>query len=321
MITRRAFNSRFMAASTGAAFAISAARCGGAKARYALSQEENGLARMTTSALGANVSITVNIPEALDATYLCDAAMDRLDALDAIFNPRLETSELSRLNAAGRLETPSDFLLALNQFSREMKIMTNDTFNTSARPMRLLYAKMPQPSGDDLAQALDLGKGYAIAGSRGIRLTRPGTQIDFENCIQGFAVDILTAQLLGSDVTSGLINVGNAHYAIGTRPDGKPWIIELGGATVPLENAALVTSTPHTGTRIDPRVGALPALHENISVIASQAVMADALATAFSLMPISEITARRAAILGGGLTQRLDIFITNLSGQLVALRG
>jgi len=49
--------------------------------------------------------------------------------------------------------------------------------------------------------------------------------------------------------------------------------------------------------------------------------MADALSTAFLLMPISEITARRGAILGGGITQRLEVFITNLSGQLIALRG
>lgn len=320
MITRRCFNSRLLAASTGAAFALPLTSCSGPKPAYKL-QVENGLTHMTSRAFGQDVSITTGPIAPERRTRIFDSIIERLSELEAIFDPHVATSELAQLNANGRLETPSAFLVALNQFSREMKILTNDTVNVAARPLHVLYSKSSEPDANDLAAALKLSTGYATGTQNRLRVTRPGTQIDFKAYLSGFVVDILSAQILGADISHALITTGEAHYAIGTQPDEKPWTIDLAAATLPLENAALVTSMPHKGTLIDPRVGALPALHERVSVIASQAVMADALCSAFSLMPIREISTRRAAILDGGLTQKLEIYVTDLSGQLVALRG
>ena len=320
MITRRLFNSRLLAASTGAAFALWLSGCGQPKARYSVT-EGGDLFDMTSRALGQPISISLNEPDETRRTRLFDGAMARLDELGAIFNPDIEMSQISRLNANGEIEAPSNFLLSLNQFAREMKIMTNDTFNIADAPLKQLYAKTPRPDPDELSAALALGKGHAIGTADRLRMSRAGTQINFKDCLSGFTADILAAQLAGADVINALITVGRAHYAIGTRPDGTPWSINVGASALPLDNAALATSAPHQGTLIDPRAGALPALHQSVAVIATQTVMADTLATAFSLMPISEIMTRQKAILGGGLTQKLDVYVTNLSGQFIALRG
>jgi thiamine biosynthesis lipoprotein len=94
--------------------------------------------------------------------------------------------------------------------------------------------------------------------------------------------------------------------AIGTRPDGAPWRVGLAdpnepGAlteTVDLIDRAVAT-TSGAGFRFDPSgrfthlfdpaTGRSPALYRTVSVIAPTATEADALSTAFSLMPASRI--------------------------------
>lgn len=321
MISRRLFNSRFLAASTGAAFALTVSGCSKSAPRYDIVKDSPEFIQMNMRTLGADASIVLSGIDETRAIEIFEGAATRLDELNAIFNPNITTSQVSMLNVNRRVETPSDFLLALNQFSREMKMMTGQTFNVADRSLRLLYDQTVKPSTDDIALALGKGQGYASGNATLMTLSRAGTQIDFDACLNGFAADILAAHLSGSQTQSALITIGSARYAMGTRPEARPWIIDLGDQTLPLENAALAMSEPENGFVIDPRVGKLPPLHHNVSVISERAVIADALASAFALMPVQEMMARQKAILGGGLTQRLDIYVTNLSGQFIALRG
>ena len=94
--------------------------------------------------------------------------------------------------------------------------------------------------------------------------------------------------------------------ALGARADGTPWRIGLAdpdkpGAlteTVYLLDRAVAT-TAGAGFRFDPagrfthlfdpRTGRSPALYRTVSVMAPTATEADALSTAFSLMPESRI--------------------------------
>jgi thiamine biosynthesis lipoprotein len=94
--------------------------------------------------------------------------------------------------------------------------------------------------------------------------------------------------------------------AIGSRPEGAPWRVGLAdpdkpGAlaeTIDLVDRAVATSAG-AGFRfdsrgrfthlLDPATGRSPSLYSTVSVIAPTATEADALSTAFSLMPLSRI--------------------------------
>ena len=94
--------------------------------------------------------------------------------------------------------------------------------------------------------------------------------------------------------------------AIGARPEGTPWRVGLADPerpgvlteTVDLVDRAVATSAG-AGFRFDsagrfthlfdPATGRSPSRYSTVSVIAPTATEADALSTAFSLMPLSRI--------------------------------
>ena len=107
--------------------------------------------------------------------------------------------------------------------------------------------------------------------------------------------------LRSAGLSTTLVNMGEIR-AIGARAEGTPWRVGLAdpdkpGAlteTVDLVDRAVAT-TAGAGFRFDlagrfthlfdPRTGRSPALYRTVSVIAPTATEADALSTAFSLMP------------------------------------
>jgi thiamine biosynthesis lipoprotein len=107
-----------------------------------------------------------------------------------------------------------------------------------------------------------------------------------------------------------MVNMGEIR-AIGSRPDGTPWRIGLADPeqpgqiteTIDLADRAVATSAG-AGFRFDrqgrfthlfdPVTGRSPQFYRTVSVVAPTATEADALSTAFSLMPPWRIVATLA---------------------------
>ena len=104
-----------------------------------------------------------------------------------------------------------------------------------------------------------------------------------------------------------MVNMGEIR-AIGSRPDGAPWRVGLADPDRPgeiIESIDLVDRAVATsagaGFRFDrqgrfthlfdPVSGRSPQFYRTVSVAAPTATEADALSTAFSLMPLSEVKA------------------------------
>jgi thiamine biosynthesis lipoprotein len=95
--------------------------------------------------------------------------------------------------------------------------------------------------------------------------------------------------------------------ALGPRPDGLPWRVGVAdpehperiGETLEVTDQAIATSGAY-GFRfdpagrfnhlLDPRTGAPARLHRSVTVVMPTATGADALSTAFSLLPGGKIT-------------------------------
>ena len=138
-----------------------------------------------------------------------------------------------------------------------------------------------------------------------VALNRRGAAITLNGIAQGYATDRVVERLRSAGLSTTLVNMGEIR-AIGTRPEGTPWRVGLAdpdrpGAlteTVDLVDRAVATSAG-AGFRFDPKgrfthlfdpaTGRSPSLYRTVSVIAPTATEADALSTAFSLMPVPRI--------------------------------
>jgi thiamine biosynthesis lipoprotein len=129
----------------------------------------------------------------------------------------------------------------------------------------------------------------------------PGMQLTFNGIAQGHAADEVASLLKSEGFTNVLIDTGEIA-ALGARPDGAAWQAAI---TLPdgreirraaLSNMALAVSSP-SGTLIggskahiiNPMGGA--PLWRIAAVSAPRAALADALSTAFCLMPRQAVEA------------------------------
>ncbi len=135
-------------------------------------------------------------------------------------------------------------------------------------------------------------------GRHGFRLTSESPGIDLGGIAKGYAIDQATACLRMAGVHHALINVGDDVFALGNHPSGDPWRIGIRHPRRPeallqvleLREQAVATSGDYAncffrdGRRyahlLNPHTGRPADAHSSLTVVASSAMLADALATA-----------------------------------------
>jgi thiamine biosynthesis lipoprotein len=122
---------------------------------------------------------------------------------------------------------------------------------------------------------------------------------------QGYVTDRVVGILRAGGIASSLVDMGEIR-AIGSGPGGRPWRAGLAAPDKPdaisealdLVDSAVATSSGKGfnfdraglfGHLLDPRSGRANGRYSSVTVIAPTAMEADALSTAFSLMPANEI--------------------------------
>ncbi|WP_050528090.1 FAD:protein FMN transferase [Pseudorhodobacter aquimaris] len=200
-----------------------------------------------------------------------------------------QDSALRRLNRNGHLAYPDPDLAGLMVLSDQIHSTTNGAFDPSVQPLWLAQAQ-----GDDTqAAAKHVGWGRITHSKSEITLPR-GAALTFNGIAQGWAADRIADLLRSEGFRDVLIDMGEV-VALGQNQNGTPWraaIANPGGAElarVELSNRALATSSPR-GTLIgqaSPHIlhPKLVPLWSTVSVSAPTAALADALSTAFCLMP------------------------------------
>jgi thiamine biosynthesis lipoprotein len=292
------------------------------------------------SALGAQVSIEIYHPDRAEARRLVDRCVLDVRRLEQQFSLYRADSAICTLNRTGVLVAPEADMVALLKASLFFAELTGGAFDPTVQPLWQLYADhfsspRPDPNGpspqkisETLAQ---VGRGGLLVGEDRIALMRRGAAITLNGIAQGYATDQVVNSLRRAGLSTTLVNIGEIR-AIGTRPEGTPWRVGLAdpdqpGAlteTVDLIDSAVATSAG-AGFRFDPEgrfthlfdpaTGHSPQLYRTVSVIAPTATEADALSTAFSLMPgsrIQDIVAIRPDV---------QARVTDSSGTLVLYRA
>jgi FAD:protein FMN transferase len=274
------------------------------------------LVRWQGSALGAQVSIEIHHPDRAEAERLVDVCVQDVRRLEQQFSLYRTDSAICALNRTGILVAPDADTVALLKASLHFADLTDGAFDPTVQPLWQLYADhfssdRPNPDGPPLqaliAALMKVGRdGLRVSQDR-VALTRRGAAITLNGIAQGYATDRVVDRLRSAGLSTSLVNMGEIR-AIGARPEGAPWRVGLGDPdrpgvlteTIALVDRAVATSAG-AGFRFDPAgrfthlfdpaTGRSPSLYRSVSVIAPTATEADALSTAFSLMPVSRIHA------------------------------
>jgi FAD:protein FMN transferase len=280
--------------------------------------------RWRGSALGAQVSIEIYHPDRVEAERLVQQCVLIVRRLEAQFSLYRADSAIRILNRTGILVSPDADMVALLKASLFFAELTDGAFDPTVQPLWQLYADHfaadnPDPvgpSGAILADTLArVGHRDLLVGRDRIALARRGAAITLNGIAQGYATDRVVDTLRGAGLSTTLVDMGEIR-AIGARPEGAPWRVGLADPgrpgelteTIDLMDRAVAT-TAGAGFRFeasgrfthlfDPSTGRSPALYRTVTVIAPTATEADALSTAFSMMPldrIREIVSGRPAV-------------------------
>lgn len=238
-----------------------------------------------------------------DETYArqaARAAFDEVDRLEALLSRYIDHSDISQINrlAPGEFTPVHLDTFACLQWSREMYKITRHTFDITLGTLYEHY-KTPHPSPDP-PNRMPSRMDHLVLREEdlSVGVTGEGISLDLGGIGKGFAVDFIADILREWNIAGALINGGYSSLrAVGTQPDGQPWQTTLRHPrdqtvleTRPLHKQAFSGSGVQKGCHIiDPRTGRPAPNNVAAWAIAPQAVMADALSTAFMILPWEDI--------------------------------
>lgn len=143
----------------------------------------------------------------------------------------LKTSDIYAINhAGGKAVTVSDDTLVILQRSIDVANETKGAFNPAlGNIMEAWNFKAENPSvppAEQITQLLSTSDYHKIT-IRGKDVSSGGTSIDLGGAVKGYALQKVAENLKTNQISSALINMGGAIYALGEKPDGKPYVIGL----------------------------------------------------------------------------------------------
>jgi thiamine biosynthesis lipoprotein len=320
-----------------------------AAAACAPSPSSRAVAELGGPTMGTTWSVKVVEPAAgrideAERAGLQRTAQATLTQIERLMSTWDATSELSRFNASTSLEpfpvAPETF--DVFRWSATLYAETGGAMDPTVAPLVDAWGfgvdRTVPPPDEATVERLraDVGMPLVELDPAGawVRKRRPGVRCSFSALAPGYAADRIASWLLARGYSDFLIDVGGELMARGRNAEGRTWQVaierpQVEGRSiervVSLDDRAISTSGDYRnfrevgGTRLphilDPRTGR-PVRHalSSVSVIAREAVRADALSTALMVMGPDEAMAfaeaRGLAVLlvvrtaDGGLEER-----------------
>ncbi len=263
--------------------------------------------------MGAVATVEIHHDDRDEAQRLVAAACAEARRLERLFSLYIQDSALVELNRTGILVDPAAEMVDLLSISKRYAELTGGLFDVTVQPLWDLYAahfsrKEADPAGPALSAIKDV---LARIGSDRLSVRRDrvavlrGTAVTLNGIAQGYVTDKVVELLQARGITHSLIDMGETR-AIGTRPDGHSWSVGVADpddpgrveTTVPIVDRAVSTSGGYGfqfdpdgrfNHLFDPFSGRCAVRYRSVTTVARSATTADALSTAFSLMPEDRI--------------------------------
>lgn len=263
-------------------------------------------------AQGTYYAVTYYDKEQRDFQPQIDSLLDAFDMTASVYQKGSVISRINDNSSDATNKVFRDIFLTADSISRE----TGGAFDITVMPLVNAWGFGYQdPEKLDKKQIDSVLKyvGYEKVRMKNNRIVKdfPELKIDFNSIAQGYSVDLIGGFLEEKGVKNYLVDVGGEVLAKGKKPGLGLWKVGIEKpaenstssreikAVVSLKNRALATSGTYRkyyekeGIRyshtINPETG-YPVEHTllSVSVMASNAMLADAYATAFMVMGLEE---------------------------------
>ncbi len=270
----------------------------------------------TGQVLGTVGSIALRHPDQAAAERIVAQAAAELRRLEGLFSLYRSDSLLVELNRRGVLVAPPPDMARLLIAALRFAELTDGAFDPTVQPLWELYLRhFARPGADpEGPPAAAVAAALARVGHRGLRvgpdavvLARHGMAVTLNGIAQGYITDRVVELLRREGVAHTLVDLGEAR-ALGRHSAARPWRAALEDPaapgrpwkTVDLLDRALASSGDDGFVfdrrgrfthLLDPASARSPRRYRAVSVLAPDATTADALSTAFALMPIEAIAA------------------------------
>lgn len=262
--------------------------------------------------LGMEFRIVLDLPPQDDGAALARQVYDRVDSLDQVLSDWLPGSELSRLQEvpANTWHPISTELAAVLSTALDVAQRTNGQFDPTIGPLTQLWRlerETGRPASDsvrsDARRRVDWRQLDLDPSQGRVRFRMAGMRLDLGGIAKGWILG-QAADLLRSHGQSRFLLEAGGDLVLGDAPSGSEgWRIrvqrEHGDTVVSLQRVALATSGPSAqslvsadGSKashvIDLRLGSGSTSPLQVTVIGRDAAVTDALATALTLVPVTQ---------------------------------
>lgn len=317
-----------------------------------------GLSMGTSWQVQCYVSAAEHAPE-IHTAELQQGIQAQLDLVVAQMSPWEAESDLNKFNRApaNSWQTlPPEFFKVL-QHSVFVAEQTRGAFDPSIGHLANLWGFGPAGKIQKTPKSIDILQARMRTNWQQIRLNPTessalqigNVHLDLCSTAKGFGVDQVARYLQQIGITSYLVEVGGELRGLGCKSDGQPWWVELEvvpdstleqlpiqdlstSYVVALHGLAVATSGDYNryflyeGKRyshtIDPRTG-YPVSHDlaSVTVMHSECMIADALATAMSVLGVKKgmAYAKRLHAAARFIERKPDGFIEHLSPAFIAM--
>lgn len=241
------------------------------------------------------------------------AQLDRVVAQMSTWEADSDISRFNRAMAGTRQRLPPEFFAVL-ACAMETARDSDGAYDPTIGALVEAWGFGPAQGGGDVPEESELTSAQARLGWWRIDL-RPqdtsalqpgGVRLDLSAIAKGYGVDLVARHLRAAGISAALIEVGGELYGYGRKPDGGQWQVlaeaapdagpdEEAVCVIALDDIAVATSGDYwhafeqDGTRyshtLDPRTGRpVETAAAAVTVIAADAMRADAWATALTVM-------------------------------------
>jgi len=256
--------------------------------------------------MGSRARVVLYAPDEGAAAAAAGAAFDEMERLNTVLSDYDPESEAMRLcRRAGQWTPVSPDLLDVLLKSREVWAASGGAFDPTVGPLSILWrdarrdGRIPDPDQIERARARVGMRHVGIdeAGAR-VRLALAGMRLDFGAIGKGYAADVALRTLAELGHAAALVELGGDKAIGRPPPDHVAWTITLESGAAPrtlaVSSCGVATSGPRYqfieagGVRyshvLDPRTGYGLTDPTEVTVVAPTAWLADALASAASVV-------------------------------------
>ncbi len=267
--------------------------------------------KQTLKLMGSRFDITIVSRNSINADKYIKAAINeikRIEKLISSWDIKSQTFEINQ-NAGIRPAKVKKELFDLINRSVNLSKLTDGAFDISYASMDKIWkfdsSMIKFPAEKTIkASVSKVGFHNIILDHKKqtVFLKLKGMKISFGGIGKGYAADMVKSLLISKGVSAGIINASGDMNTWGKQPNGEEWKVSItnpfnkkaGFGVFPISNSAVATSGNYEkyvtfdnkrySHIIDPRTGYPSIGISSVTVFAPKAELADALATAISVM-------------------------------------